>query len=245
MTAIDLFAGMGETALPSGFMGYNGSVRAVLPTPSDVATNLAGGDCEMQSNKTASRHMYQCHQCGTTFKSYNPTPKFCSRACKDSSLIARIDVDKAIRLYEAGMSQDEVAVELGTSQKVIANAFRRRGYVSRPPVKRNQWRGNNSNWRGGRTTHEGYALIYKPGHHRARANGYVPEHILIAEKKLGRRLRYFGPSHPDSEIVHHVNGVKDDNRPENLMVVSPAEHADLHRGPDGALVPAAPQQGRR
>ena len=79
----------------------------------------------------------------------------------------------------------------------------------------------NPSWKGGRTTHaRGYVLVRSPEHPRA-ANGYVFEHILIAEQKLGRPIGR-------EEIVHHINGVKDDNRPENLSVMSRADHAKLH-----------------
>jgi hypothetical protein len=58
-----------------------------------------------------------------------------------------------------------------------------------------------------------YVLIYQPNHSKAVAAGYVPEHILIAEKVLGRAL--FA-----DEEVRHINGDPRDNRPTNLEIIS-------------------------
>ena len=78
------------------------------------------------------------------------------------------------------------------------------------------------NWKGGRRTagHSGYVCIYAPDHPRANG-GAVFEHILVAEKKLGRPLR-------KGEVVHHINHVRDDNRPENLEVVKRGQHVKNH-----------------
>jgi hypothetical protein len=80
---------------------------------------------------------------------------------------------------------------------------------------------DNPNWRGGKTKHSrGYIYTTAPDHPRAH-NGYVLEHILVAEKKLGRYLK-------PGEIVHHRNGIKDDNRPENIQVMTIGDHNRLH-----------------
>ena len=81
--------------------------------------------------------------------------------------------------------------------------------------------------KGGVIEHKGYTCIYKPEHPRAKANGYVREHILVAEEMLGRPL-------DGEEVVHHINGDKADNRPENLEIFpNHAEHVRHHNRTDG------------
>ena len=79
-----------------------------------------------------------------------------------------------------------------------------------------------SHWKGGRRTRglKGYVTIYTPDHPRAN-NGAVFEHILVAEEKIGRYLT-------KDEIVHHINGKKDDNRPKNLEIVLRKDHVHKH-----------------
>ena len=80
----------------------------------------------------------------------------------------------------------------------------------------------NSNWKGGRNIHNGYVLIYNPKHSTATKQGYVLEHRLLMEKKLGRYLT-------KEEVVHHENGIGDDNRIENLKLFkNQNEHVKYH-----------------
>lgn len=82
----------------------------------------------------------------------------------------------------------------------------------------------NFHWKGGRVkTAAGYILIKCRNHPFADANGYVFEHRLVMERHIGRPLL-------PTEIVHHINGIKDNNRVENLMLFSSAgTHTNYHR----------------
>lgn len=57
----------------------------------------------------------------------------------------------------------------------------------------------------------GYVLSYSPNHPRAMSNGCVYEHIIQAERKLGRFLG-------DKEVVHHKDRNRTNNSLDNLMV---------------------------
>jgi hypothetical protein len=78
------------------------------------------------------------------------------------------------------------------------------------------------NWQGGKIIdRDGYVLIHSPTHPFRKSNNYVYEHRLIMEKHLGRFLNL-------SEIVHHINDKKDDNRIENLHIINRSQHITMH-----------------
>ena len=79
-----------------------------------------------------------------------------------------------------------------------------------------------SNWNGGRTKNKkGYVLCKCPGHHRADSKGYVMEHILVWERETGIPV-------PLNCCIHHLNGIKDDNRIENLCLMKFSAHTVFH-----------------
>lgn len=81
----------------------------------------------------------------------------------------------------------------------------------------------NPNWRGGRRpSGDGYIYVFAPDHPNKNKDRQVFEHRIIMEQMLGRYLS-------KEEVVHHINGIGTDNRPENLRLFkSEAEHRKLH-----------------
>lgn len=68
---------------------------------------------------------------------------------------------------------------------------------------------------------DGYIYVYCPDHPMSTKDGYVMEHILIMEEKIGRYITR-------DEVVHHKNHIRDDNRLENLQLMTFKEHSGMH-----------------
>lgn len=83
----------------------------------------------------------------------------------------------------------------------------------------------NMRWKGGRCESRGYVFIWLPKdnffHPMVTREPYILEHRLIMAQHLGRCLQSW-------EIVHHKNGVKNDNRVENLEILDKRNHITDH-----------------
>lgn len=66
---------------------------------------------------------------------------------------------------------------------------------------------------------KGYVLLYSKW--GSQEEWPKPEHRYLIEKKIGRKLKA-------SEIIHHINGKRDDNSLDNLTIVSAKQHGELH-----------------
>lgn len=122
---------------------------------------------------------------------------------------------EVVRLYRSGLTQSEIAAKLGTGQSRVFEAL----VQMNEPARKGLSGSLNPAWKGGRSIDKnGYVLVQAPGHPYANSGGYVREHRLIMEAKLGRYLL-------PTEVVHHPGRDHADNDPDKLELFSSnAEH---------------------
>jgi hypothetical protein len=155
-----------------------------------------------------------------------------------------LDNQELLEQYNSGKSFRDLGKQYKCSSSTIEYRFKKCGYTARKrfspeykkllSLKKNLFiskqnpdlrRGKNAPcWKGGRKISSGYVFIWKPDYPKSDCNGYVSEHRYVMEKHLGRYLT-------DNETVHHKNGIKDDNRLENLELLLKTAHFGRIRCP--------------
>lgn len=79
---------------------------------------------------------------------------------------------------------------------------------------------NNPRWKGGHILSRGYVLVHTPNHPRADNHGYIREHVLIWEQFNNKLLL-------EGWIIHHLNGIRNDNRIVNLVALPDKKHRHI------------------
>ena len=130
------------------------------------------------------------------------------------SKITREQFQAAMARYEDGESIEPIARDLGITRQALWSRFKRVGFALR--LQKRYGADNHFYQGGGRKIDErGYVRVYVDGK-------WIREHRLVMGRILGRQL-------DTEELVHHRNGQKDDNRPENLELISQGSHLSLHK----------------
>lgn len=119
--------------------------------------------------------------------------------------------------YIAGESATQIAKSQGVFTTSIIRVLRRHGIVTGHKHGK-----DHPNWKGGRVLKNGYPSIWMPTHDRANNVGYVKEHMLVMEKKLGRKIR-------KDEPIHHIDFNRENNNIDNLWLCSQKSHITAER----------------
>lgn len=154
-----------------------------------------------------------CKSCGSqisTFPSRASRKKFCGRACY-ASWLSKEMAGEAHPMFGKKHRPDTIA-----KMKSIKTEH---GLKKRGPMS--------TNWKGGTHLTKGYRMVMVTEPELTTfatmiAKGYVPEHRLVMARSIGRPLL-------TSEVVHHRNGVKADNRIENLELLDSPTHKREHQ----------------
>lgn len=157
------------------------------------------------NDKREPRSLATCAWCGNNFIAMRSDAKTCSPACQHQAELAKA------RRYE--QTHRSTCPKCGASTTRRSVQCRACGYKSRIEKISGE---NNYAWKGGRIT-DSYGYI----HILVARNQYRPEHVLVWEKANGKPV-------PKGWIVHHLNHIKNDNRPENLVALPRKEHNHRH-----------------
>lgn len=144
---------------------------------------------------------------------------------------AEWQIDYLVIHYPSERAED-IAVIIGKSKSGVHHKAHqlgigkdREGFFKIRSVARSG--ANSGNFKGyRRRTTKGYIALYRPDHPMATKDGLVMEHRLVMEEKIGAVI-------PKGFTVHHINGIKDDNRIENLALMTNSAHSALHNRRDG------------
>lgn len=228
--------GTSRTTLLRALKAAGGKPSGPWQLPADAVARYQSGeslkDLAVEYGASYQTVRRRLEEAGVETRGNTKTPQ--QRANRSAAKLIPIDEGKLREMASQGMSCLEMAPHLGVSEDVVRERMVRLG-IPRLAAKARPER--NHFWNGGRTVDKaGYILVKAPGHPHKNYQGYVREHRLVMEQKLGRYLE-------PGEVVDHIDGDTSNNDPSNLrLFASNAEHLRVTLA---GRVPNWSEDGRR
>lgn len=204
--------------------------KEYLVPPSRSNSKFCSNKCKNEKGGWGKKKLtVTCLECGKIYKEYQSRinrggGKYCSRLCKDLNQTYKGQyVKDIIDEYLNGNSSAYLSGKYDISDTTIRRILYRENITMRTSEEAIQLvysqgkTKNQLNKKERLITSNGYIQLCKPEHHRADSRGYVLEHIFIWEQSNNKIL-------PQGWVIHHLNGKKDDNRPENLFAMTNSGH---------------------
>lgn len=135
-----------------------------------------------------------------------------------------LDVDLIKKLYvDEKLSAVAIAKQQNVSPQTIFRRLKHLNCLRSAEEIATLYSGANSHmWKGGKRLDNGYIMVLAPDHPRAPKDGYISEHSLVWEE-------YHHKSLPKGWVIHHLNGIRTDNRPSNLVAMTVKRHGSVTR----------------
>ena len=144
-----------------------------------------------------------CQKCGKEFNAKRSHAKWCS----DCRIIRAKERSQKYDSHHKDSCPDCGKPMVRRAERCLPCSNKHRGETYRAE--------NSGSWKGGRTEANGY--IYLRTSHTGGGSAYTGEHRLVWEQRHGKL--------PRGWVVHHLNGIRDDNRIENLNAMSRRTHS--------------------